>query len=194
MIKQELRKVFLSRMRQQNEEILIQKSQQIFHQLMALPQLQKSQTLSCFLSIQKNKEIRTDLLIPSLEKNFPSLKICVPRSDFSNFQMTHHIFKTGDELIFRGPGIPEPQGGEEVNPLTIDLILLPMICFDKSGYRVGYGKGFYDRFLEKTRPDALRVGLCLFEAVEKIDDTDPYDQLMDLCITPETIYKFNRNA
>jgi 5-formyltetrahydrofolate cyclo-ligase len=66
-----------------------------------------------------------------------------------------------------------------------------MIGFDLQGNRVGYGKGFYDRFLERTRPDAIKVGLCLFPPVDQISDAAPFDIKMDVVVTPEQVYFFD---
>ena len=70
----------------------------------------------------------------------------------------------------------------------IDLVLIPLLCFDKKGYRVGYGKGYYDRFLAECRPDVMKIGLSIFEPVDEISDVDEFDVKMDYCITPNKIW------
>jgi 5-formyltetrahydrofolate cyclo-ligase len=64
------------------------------------------------------------------------------------------------------------------------MILLPMLTFDKNGYRVGYGKGFYDRFCALCKPGTRFIGLSLFEPVDAIDDVNEYDVWMHSCLTP----------
>ena len=72
--------------------------------------------------------------------------------------------------------------------------MLPLLAFDKKGYRVGYGKGFYDRFLLNLKEDALKVGLSLFEVEDDlISDINSYDIPMDICVTPEILYTFDGN-
>lgn len=72
----------------------------------------------------------------------------------------------------------------------LDAVLVPLIAFDARGFRVGYGKGFYDRFLKTCRADCLKIGLSLFPPVEKIADTADFDVKLDACATPEKIWRF----
>ena len=87
-------------------------------------------------------------------------------------------------------GIPEPVDGSSLDPKLIDVVFVPLLVFDKMGHRVGYGKGFYDKFLKSCREDVIKIGLSYFEAVEQISDVNPNDMVMDYCITPNKIYSF----
>ena len=87
-------------------------------------------------------------------------------------------------------GIPEPAAGREIAPETIDLVLIPLLAFDRKGQRVGYGKGYYDRFLKRCRGDCMKLGLSFFEPVDSIDDAGEHDVPLDLCITPHRTYGF----
>jgi len=87
-------------------------------------------------------------------------------------------------------GISEPANGEEMDPLKIDFVFVPMLAFDTRGYRVGYGKGYYDRFLSFCRPNCLKVGLSWFGPVERISDTDAFDIPLNYCVTPHALYAF----
>ena len=70
------------------------------------------------------------------------------------------------------------------------MVILPLLAFDQQGYRVGYGKGFYDKFLSGCREDCLKVGFSYFEPIETIDDCNEFDVPLDLCITPQNVYVF----
>jgi len=72
----------------------------------------------------------------------------------------------------------------------IDAVLIPLLAFDNQGFRVGYGGGFYDRFLPACRPEALKVGLSFFDPVDVIEDKDQYDIPMDYCVTPTEIIRW----
>ena len=72
---------------------------------------------------------------------------------------------------------------------SIELMLLPLLAFDDMGYRVGYGKGFYDKLLHDCNLKMLKIGFSFFAATE-IDDLNDFDKKMDFCITPDRIFKF----
>jgi len=65
------------------------------------------------------------------------------------------------------------------------------MAFDLKGYRIGYGAGFYDRFLEQCRPGILKVGLSHFPPLDQLIDTNDHDMKLDFCITPYKVYKFD---
>jgi 5-formyltetrahydrofolate cyclo-ligase len=143
-----------------------------------------------FLPIKTYKEPNTALLIDWLKRNFPQIQLVIPKSDMSTLTMQHYALEEGHLLEFNKWGIEEPTSGKTVLAEQLDLVLLPLLAFDRMGNRVGYGKGFYDRFLSVCRPDCLKVGLSLFEPVDLIDDINPLDVPLDYCITPNTIWEF----
>jgi 5-formyltetrahydrofolate cyclo-ligase len=120
----------------------------------------------------------------------PGMKVTYAKIDPSNFSMVH--FLQDDEMFFEKNqyGIPEPIGGVTVNEKDIDIVFIPLLAFDRSGNRVGYGKGYYDRFLSKCRKDAMKIGLSFFPPVDSIEDVDFFDKKLDFCITPERVYAF----
>jgi 5-formyltetrahydrofolate cyclo-ligase len=87
-------------------------------------------------------------------------------------------------------GIDEPVDGIDMIPSEIDMIIIPLLAFDKSGNRVGYGKGCYDRFLKKCRKDCIKIGFSYFDAIEKIDDINEYDIKLNYCVTPQRFFIF----
>jgi 5-formyltetrahydrofolate cyclo-ligase len=97
-----------------------------------------------------------------------------------------------DDTVFKKNkyGIDEPVNGMDMFPEEIDLVFVPLLCIDKKGNRVGYGKGYYDRFLKECRKDIIKIGFSYFEPVDKIDDVDRYDIKLNYCITPKTFYPF----
>ena len=70
------------------------------------------------------------------------------------------------------------------------MVLVPLLNFDEEGNRVGYGKGYYDRFLAHCRPDCIKVGFSYFEPLDSIDDVHEYDIKLDYGITPGGIFVF----
>ena len=70
-----------------------------------------------------------------------------------------------------------------------DLLPLVLVAFDERGYRVGYGKGYYDRFLAKCKPTCFKVGLSFFPPLEMIEDVHEYDVPLDLCIMRDGVWR-----
>ena len=87
-------------------------------------------------------------------------------------------------------GIPEPVEGYVLEPTDLDIVLIPLLAFDLNGNRVGYGKGFYDRYLLNCRPDCLKIGISLFDPVEGIEDVESHDIPLDMAICPAKLYDF----
>ncbi|WP_432712623.1 5-formyltetrahydrofolate cyclo-ligase [Pedobacter sp.] len=145
-------------------------------------------TIHLFLPIEKKNEPNTFLFIDWLQQNHPSITILVPRADFNTAMMTHHVYKDVKGLTKNVFDILEPQNENE-HQGTIDMVLIPLLAFDQQGYRVGYGKGFYDRFLQRLT--TKKIGLSLFPPVEQIADSNEHDVRLDLCLTPESVYVFN---
>ncbi len=86
--------------------------------------------------------------------------------------------------------IMEPTNGEQIDPKDVDFILVPGVAFDKKGYRLGFGKGYYDRLLPKT--EAFKVGVCYSFQVLKTLPIDPWDVPMDLVVTEDFVIEGGR--
>ena len=97
-----------------------------------------------------------------------------------------------DDTLFEtnGYGIDEPVDGQDIFPSAIDLVIVPLLGFDKRGCRVGYGKGYYDRFLQRCRKDCIKIGFSYFDAVDCIEDANENDVQLDYCITHQQVYIF----
>jgi 5-formyltetrahydrofolate cyclo-ligase len=87
-------------------------------------------------------------------------------------------------------GIQEPLPLNQVTPDRIDTILVPLLGFDQKGHRVGYGKGYYDRYLSKVNKGLQKVGVSYFEPMDNFTDTNEFDVPLSSCITPWNTYEF----
>lgn len=94
------------------------------------------------------------------------------------------------ELIESSFGIREPRIAAIVPSIEIDAVLVPLLAFDRHGHRVGYGGGFYDRFMAECRPDCQKIGLSFFDPIEQITDINENDIRLDLAITPNAVFNF----
>jgi 5-formyltetrahydrofolate cyclo-ligase len=191
MKKSELRKLYLSKRRAISAEEMAIKSKQITDLFFQNFELSTVKNLHIFLPIIKYNEINTWLIIKHLQQYFPAINIVIPKIISENSKLENYVFDEKN-LIENLWGILEPseENQEKIPSEQIDLVIIPLLIFDKNGNRVGYGKGFYDRFLQLCKPDTLKIGLCLEEPIEMIEDVNDFDVKMDFCITPNKIYRY----
>lgn len=146
--------------------------------------------LHTYLSMPSSNEIDTSGFIAQLSFVHPDMKVCVPVIQKTTDKLINALWKPDASITLNHYGIPEPKALVEIDPKQIDLVFVPLLAFDGQGYRVGYGKGYYDRFLPECRKDALFIGLSFFPPIASITDRQQFDIPLDLCITPERIYEF----
>jgi 5-formyltetrahydrofolate cyclo-ligase len=190
MKKNKLRKIYLTKQKSLSNAERRERSLHINGKLFENFDLDDIRYLHLFLSIREKNEVDTSVIINDLWSDYINIKTIVPRVDFEKDMLEHLEFNSEGKLKLSSWGIPEPVGDKLIDERKIDLVLVPLLVFDKRGYRVGYGKGFYDKFLSKCRPDCRKVGLSFFEPVEEIEDIHEYDVKLDFCITPEKIWNF----
>ena len=141
-------------------------------------------TVHIFLPITHQKEINTYPIINYL-RNKGKL-IIVSKSCFKTNTLAHYIFDEDTKVVTNKYGIPEPVAAKKVEVQEIDLVFVPMLISDERGYRVGYGKGFYDRFLSECKKNIKTIGLNLFIPISSIEDVNAYDIALDKIIYPLT--------
>lgn len=186
MLKQELRLNYLLRRSKVTPEKLQQLSLAIANNLLPLP-IWSFMYYHIFLSITEKNEVDTSYILSVLQGK--DKQVVIPKtadgSTLINYLLT-------DSTLFQRNrwNIPEPVEGIEVPPEKIDIAFVPLLTFDRQGHRVGYGKGFYDNFIARCRPDMVKIGLSLFEAGPDITDIHSGDIPLDYCVTPEKVYEF----
>jgi 5-formyltetrahydrofolate cyclo-ligase len=131
---------------------------------------------------------------PYLAENFLSfmnenLQLCFPVIKPSTETMQAALIDDDTIYILNKYNILEPEEPVLVNPAEIDVVFVPLLAFDKNGYRVGYGKGYYDKFINLCRADVVKVGFSFFDPIE-IDDVQPHDEKLSYCVTSTDIYSF----
>lgn len=188
MLKAELRKQMLQKRRALPAEEVQLRSQRIASLFFQRFSLQPGQTVHVFLPILKNNEVNTWFIIEKLRLEQPGVRVVVPVTDVVQNVLAHHHLTEEAVLVENAWGIPEPQNAQVIQAHEVDVVLLPLLAFDKSGHRVGYGKGFYDRFLADCRPDVQKIGLSLEPQVEQIADPNPFDVPLDAVVTPEEVW------
>ena len=139
-----------------------------------------------YLPIKAKAEIDTTLILTLLQGK--DKQVILPRIKGS--ELEHILLTDITKLKTNTLGIAEPEKGIKISPEQIDVIFLPLLAWDKSGNRLGYGKGFYDNFLSLCKTNTIKVGLSFFDPVDKIVDIRSKDIRMDFCVNPEGIKKF----
>jgi 5-formyltetrahydrofolate cyclo-ligase len=148
-------------------------------------------TVHVFLPISKYNEIDTFSVMNFFTDQYPDLQVVLPRTNFSTLEMEHVLFDPLLTILGRNKfDIPEPIYGRLVTADKIDAVITPLLAFDKKGSRVGYGKGFYDRFLSNCREDVQKIGLSFFDPIEDVSDVNELDIALNQCITPKKVWQF----
>ncbi|MEO7976103.1 5-formyltetrahydrofolate cyclo-ligase [Flavobacterium sp.] len=185
--KKELRLHYKNLRKQLSEEEIEEKSLEITNQLIKLPIWDKTY-YHVFLPIEEQKEVNTEFILHLLSGK--DKEIVVSKSDFETRIMSHFLLTDNTKIRKNEYNIPEPVNGLPVPSQTIEVVFVPLLAFDVFGNRIGYGKGFYDKFLAECQPETIKIGLSFFEAVDQIDDVFESDVKLDYCVTPEKIYRF----
>lgn len=188
MRKEDIRKDVLKKRRELSENNVNELSEQIFEHIRTLDILNKN-TFHTFLPIKRNKEVNTWPIIHFLKDELQK-QIVLSKTNFSDISLEHIRYDSDTELYKNKFGIPEPIRGITVNEQDIDVVFVPLLAFDNKGNRVGYGKGFYDIFLEKCKPGTIAIGLSLFNDITEIDDVNSQDFPLNYCVTPQGIITF----
>lgn len=162
---------------------------QIYNRFFAAGYLDQVKTVHIFLSMERTREPDTWQILDRIRREFPHVRLVVPRMN-EGYTLDHFYFEGLHQLKQNEFGILEPSGGIPANVNKIDFVFVPLAAFDEEGNRVGYGKGYYDKFLSTCRPDCLKAGLSFFEAVDYFSDVEEHDVPLDVCFTPAKVYRF----
>ena len=161
----------------------------LFARFLALPQLEEARTVFVFWGIP-GREPETARLIPRLLER--GKRVGLPRM-LPGRQMELRLYDPGRPMVPAAFGILEP--GEDcplVDRGEADLILVPAVCYDRRGYRLGFGGGYYDRWLAGSA--ALRVGLCREAVLQDAVPIEAHDTRVDILLTEEESLSLPRTA
>lgn len=194
MDKKEARKKSKEARKQLTQEEIEDKSLAIANQLLRMDTVPSGRLVwdklyyHLFLTIEEQKEINTEYILQILAGK--DKEIVISKCEFATLGMTHFLLTDNTKIKKNSYNVPEPVDGLEVPDAKIDVVFVPLLAYDKQGNRVGYGKGFYDNFLSKCKPETIKIGLSFFPPEEKIEDVSESDVKLDFCVTPEGIISF----
>lgn len=163
------------------------RSARIAERVVSLPEVERASTVMAFWSF--GSEPDTSPLIERLHAR--GVRVVLPR--IVDGDLEPRAFAPGDPVTVTSFGACEPADGDVVDPATIDVVVTPGVAFDRSGRRVGYGGGFYDRFFPKTRQDTARLAIAF--DIQVVDDDLPnghFDLRVDAIVTESGVVRPER--
>ena len=185
-MKNQLKQSILEKRDSLPKEEIIEKSIQIQNNLFNLEQYKQSKTVMFFVSF--NSEVNTHNMIKEALKN---KTVVIPKVE--SHEIEPSVIIDFDNLVTSGRfGILEPIEAMKIAYKNIDFVLVPGIVFDKEGHRIGYGFGYYDKFLKKV-PKSVKIGLAFdFQVVDKIP-SKMHDVPVDLIVTEKSVIECRKN-
>lgn len=180
MMKRALRRAMAEKRAALSEQVREEAARACLERLLKLPAFLQAKTLFCYASY--GSEFPTAQIIAAHPR------VALPKVTAEG-EMKFYL---GGGLAEGYRGIPEPQGGEEVVPKAGDFMILPGLAFSLEGYRLGYGKGFYDRYLAACTHKPICCGLCFDEQIMDKIPYDGYDYKWDILISPNGVVNVNK--
>ena len=185
MTKSELRARYKEKRSQLSIDQVNQKSASILENLKTLPIWEKS-VFHVFVPIEKHKEVNTHLLMDFLFEN--GKRVVVPKvvdNQIISCEINENVDWEMGEF-----SVSEPKEYQVIDTSSLEVVFVPMLICDEKGNRIGYGGGYYDRFLVKTDSKCLKVGLNFFPPIAEISEIEETDIPIDYCVTSDEIVSF----
>lgn len=189
MRKEALRKLYKEKRAQLSTDQIEDQSMAIANQLLQVDGLWNFNYYHIFLSIDHRREVNTEYILSVLQGK--DKNVLISKSNFKQSTLTHYLLTDNTVIKINTYGIPEPEQGIELKAHQVEVVFIPLLAYDIQGNRIGYGKGFYDRFLADCRPEVLKIGLSFYPPEKELfSEVNQNDIPLDYCITPDKIYKF----
>ena len=195
LLRAELRRRVLLQRGQLDAQQRLSMETALHRRLCTLPAIKPANVFLVYCAYRS--EVGTSNLIDSLLGQ--SKVVCVPLCDPASVSMRAvRITNPRQDLAPGYKGILEPiplLAETQSSPAaSLDVIIIPGVAFDRRGYRLGYGGGYYDRFLALEAPQALRIGIAFqMQLVERLPE-EPHDVPMDMLLTEQECLSWSRPA
>ncbi|TAF02669.1 MAG: 5-formyltetrahydrofolate cyclo-ligase [Runella slithyformis] len=193
MTKAELRPIFKQKRQTLTAAQVADGSLAIVRLFFSFFEVEKMKAVHCYLPIRRQNEVDTFPIIYTIQDKYLQTQVVVPRMLPLTNDLEHYQWLPDMTLTLNKWGLLEPNPDKNTKLAqiaNINLVVVPLLACDKQGQRVGYGKGYYDKFLANCRPNVLKVGVSFFEPVALISDSSDFDVRLDYCITPQRVWRF----
>ena len=148
------------------------------------------ETVLSYWPLKEKAEPNTFLLTDFMEFRIPMLQLAYPVIHPGKPEMEALLVNEETDFRKNKYGIAEPVEGQVIDPAELNLVLVPLVAVDKKGYRLGYGKGYYDRFITNVPSACYKLGISYFEPLEALPGLDQFDLPLNGCLTPDAFYEF----
>ena len=186
MSKERVRKETLELRKAISTEELVKKSKDVAEKLFSTELYKNANTIMAYVDFRN--EVKTEKIIKTAIAD--GKRIVIPISVIATRQLIlSEIINYDIELESGAYGILEPRADyiREVDPSLVDLVLVPGVAFDERGFRIGYGGGYYDRFLDRVRPETAKIALAVEVQMVEYAFEDSHDIAVDMIITEDKI-------
>lgn len=114
-------------------------------------------------------------------------RLALPRCVVEKTEMIFYEVRSNEDLVKGSYGImePNPSRCKRIDPFTFDIALVPALAFDSYGYRIGYGKGYYDRFLDRF--EGTKIGMAYSDFLLKKLPRGRFDRKVDIILTEKGV-------
>ena len=158
-------------------------SADIIEKLKAQDQFKEAKLIHSYVSMNDRREVETqELIIEMLGKG---KRVVVPKTNFETSTLSHIEINSFDDLEENKWGVLEPEYGQEISIENLELVIVPMVGGDEECNRIGYGEGFYDRFLENIA--CPKIGLIFEQNIVSDIPVEEFDIPLDAIITEQRI-------
>ncbi|MGW8121097.1 5-formyltetrahydrofolate cyclo-ligase [Roseivirga echinicomitans] len=189
MTKQVLREVFLEKRKALTQEEHALRSALVCEQAFKFIKESKNKNIHLFLPLTKQREVNTTPLFEKLIGT-SEIQVVLPKVNPNTKELEHFAYTSTTKLIRGSFGVTEPEGGTLFDIKNLDVVFVPLLSFDRKGYRIGYGGGYYDKFFAHASHNLIKVGLAITPPLDHIPYSETHDIPLDFCITHHKIYSF----
>jgi len=190
MTKQELRKIYLEKRMALSEAEYQQLNYRLCENFFVHIDLSFIKVVHTFIPLTEKREPDTWLIIDRIRREFPHIRLSIPRVNNQTGNLENFFFEGLHQLEKTSWGILEPKQGIPTPVEKIDMVMVPLLAFDTQGHRVGYGKGYYDKFLSMCNNTCSTIGVSHFSSPEMIDDNYTDDVPLKMVVTPTSVHTF----
>lgn len=181
--KNDLRRYYLNQRSKLSAEAVRKKSKMATDRIIGSERFKNAEIIHSYIPIQNKNELDT---LPIINYALTNKKTVVVPKVADDNRLGHYVIESLDDLKTNKWNIPEPVGGTKIEPRRLSLVIVPMVAGDRKKNRIGYGKGYYDRFLIGLK--AFKIGV-LFDCQlsDKYLPVEPFDVPLDRLVTESQI-------